>query len=52
MSASAVILAVGDLILDEPDPDSFFEPSRAVLTGVDAVIGHVEVPHSTRGIKA
>ncbi|MBP0459246.1 CapA family protein, partial [Streptomyces montanisoli] len=43
------ILAVGDIILDEPEPepDSFFEPSRHVLTGGDVVIGHVEVPHST-----
>ncbi|HWD05462.1 MAG TPA: CapA family protein [Amycolatopsis sp.] len=40
------ILAVGDLVLDEPDPDSFFDPSRAVLGAGDVVIGHVEVPHS------
>lgn len=41
------LLAVGDIILDEPDPDSFFEPSRPVLLGGGTVIGHVEVPHST-----
>jgi poly-gamma-glutamate synthesis protein (capsule biosynthesis protein) len=41
------LLAVGDIILDEPDPDSFFAPSRPVLLGADAVVGHVEVPHST-----
>jgi poly-gamma-glutamate synthesis protein (capsule biosynthesis protein) len=41
------ILAVGDLILDEPDPASFFDPSRALLHTGDLVIGHVEVPHST-----
>ncbi|MCO5990451.1 CapA family protein [Actinoallomurus spadix] len=41
------ILAVGDLILDEPDPGSFFDPSRALLHTGDLVIGHVEVPHST-----
>ncbi|WP_335981838.1 CapA family protein [Streptomyces sp. CA2R106] len=41
------LLAVGDIILDEPDPDSFFEPSRRTLLGADTVIGHVEVPHST-----
>jgi poly-gamma-glutamate capsule biosynthesis protein CapA/YwtB (metallophosphatase superfamily) len=39
--------AVGDIILDEPDPDSFFEPSRAVLRTADVGIGHIEVPHST-----
>ncbi|MFD2415142.1 CapA family protein [Amycolatopsis pigmentata] len=43
----AHILAVGDLILAEPGPDSFFEPSRTVLRTGDLVVGHVEVPHST-----
>ena len=43
------LLMVGDLILDEPDPDFFFEPSRAWLQGGDVVIGHVEVPHTRRG---
>ena len=43
------LLMVGDLILDEPDPDSFFDPSRALLQAADVVIGHVEVPHTRRG---
>lgn len=43
------LLMVGDLILDEPDPDSMFDPSRAVLRAGDLVIGHVEVPHTRRG---
>jgi poly-gamma-glutamate synthesis protein (capsule biosynthesis protein) len=42
-------LLVGDLILDEPDPDCFFEPALSVLSSGDIVIGHVEVPHSNRG---
>jgi len=42
------LLATGDLILDEPEPDSFFEPSREVLRAADLVVGHVEVPFSTR----
>ncbi|WP_249018683.1 CapA family protein [Conexibacter sp. S30A1] len=46
---SARILIVGDLILDEPDPDSFFAPSAPRLCTGDVVIGQVEVPHSTRG---
>jgi hypothetical protein len=46
---SARILLVGDLILDEPDPDSFFAPSAETLRAGDVVIGQVEVPHSTRG---
>jgi poly-gamma-glutamate capsule biosynthesis protein CapA/YwtB (metallophosphatase superfamily) len=41
------VLAVGDLILDEPDPGGYFEGSRSVLSTGDVVIGHVEVPHST-----
>lgn len=43
----ARILLVGDLIVDRPDPDGFFEPSRAVLGGADLTIGQLEVPHAT-----
>jgi poly-gamma-glutamate synthesis protein (capsule biosynthesis protein) len=41
------VLGVGDLVLDEPDAASYFEPSRSVLGAGDVVIGHIEVPHST-----
>ena len=44
------LLLVGDLILDEPDPDSFFEPSRELLCSADLVVGQVEVPHTDRGV--
>ena len=40
------ILLLGDLILDEPDPDAFFEPSRELLRSADLVVGQVEVPHT------
>ena len=43
------LMLVGDLILDEPDPDSFFEPARGVLRQADLLVGHVEVPHTRRG---
>jgi poly-gamma-glutamate capsule biosynthesis protein CapA/YwtB (metallophosphatase superfamily) len=43
------LMLVGDLILDEPDPDSFFEPARSVLRQADLLVGHVEVPHTRRG---
>ena len=43
------LMLVGDLILDEPDPDSFFEPARSVLHQADLLVGHVEVPHTLRG---
>lgn len=42
---------VGDLILDEPDPASFFAPSRDLLRSGDLTIGHVEVPHTRRGVE-
>jgi poly-gamma-glutamate capsule biosynthesis protein CapA/YwtB (metallophosphatase superfamily) len=48
-AASLKLMMVGDLILDEPDPDSFFEPSRSVLQQADILVGHVEVPHTRRG---
>ena len=47
MPEPITLFSVGDIILDEPQPDSFFEPSAPVLTTGDVVIGHVEVPHST-----
>ncbi|WP_431873781.1 CapA family protein [Amycolatopsis sacchari] len=43
--------AVGDLILDEPDPDSFLAPAAPVLRGMDLAIGHIEVPHSTTTVQ-
>jgi poly-gamma-glutamate synthesis protein (capsule biosynthesis protein) len=50
MSGALRLLLVGDLILDEPEPDSFFEPSRGLLASADLVVGHVEVPHTARGV--
>jgi poly-gamma-glutamate synthesis protein (capsule biosynthesis protein) len=44
------LLLLGDLVLDEPDPGSFFEPSRALLHSADLVVGQVEVPHTSRGV--
>lgn len=46
------ILLVGDLVLDEPQPDTFFDLVRPVLQRADVVVGHVEVPHTTRGVEA
>lgn len=43
------LMMVGDVILDEPHPDSFFDPSRSMLAMADVAIGHVEVPHTLRG---
>ncbi len=43
------MLLVGDLILDEPEPDSFFDLARSQLGKADVLVGHVEVPHTNRG---
>ncbi len=45
----ALIFATGDIIIDEPDPYSFFEPSRQLLSTGDFVVGQIEVPHTDRG---
>lgn len=45
------VLAVGDIILGEPDPERFFEPSQAALRSGDAVIAHVETPYTLEGIQ-
>lgn len=45
------LLAVGDLILDEPDAETFFDLSAHVLRAGDVVVGQVEVPHTNRGIE-
>ena len=44
----ATLLATGDIILDEPEPDALFEASRALLAAADLVVGHVEVPFTLR----
>ncbi len=43
------LLLTGDLILDEPDPDFFFDAVRPALRAADLLVGHVEVPHTRRG---
>lgn len=47
---SVSVRLVGDLILDEPNPDLLFDFARAELRGADLVVGHVEVPHTARGL--
>lgn len=45
----ALIFATGDIIIDEPDPYSFFAPSKDLLSSGDFVVGQIEVPHTDRG---
>lgn len=46
------IAAVGDLVLDEPNPASFFAPTAEILREADVAIGHIEVPHSYATIQS
>ncbi len=43
------VFLVGDLILDEPNPDLLFDEVRDVLKTADVLVGQVEVPHTNRG---
>src|SRR3569623_1780083 len=51
MAETVAIQLVGDLILDEPNPDVLFELARRQLANCDVLAGHVEVPHTARGIE-
>lgn len=48
MTATRLLL-VGDLVLDEPNADFFFDKVRGVLRRADLVVGHLETPHTDRG---
>ena len=37
-AAALKLMLVGDLILDEPDPDSFFKPARSILRQADLLV--------------
>jgi poly-gamma-glutamate synthesis protein (capsule biosynthesis protein) len=51
MSDTLTLQMVGDLILDEPDPNELFELAQRQLASCDVLVGHVEVPHTARGIQ-
>lgn len=42
---------IGDLILDVPDPDHWLSGIAPALRGADLAIGHLEVPHTRRGVE-
>ncbi len=52
MAERLLMQLVGDLILDEPNPDVLFDLARPRLLDCDVLAGHVEVPHSRRGEEA
>jgi len=41
MPETLTIQLVGDLILDEPNPDTLFDLSRKQLVASDVLVGHV-----------
>jgi poly-gamma-glutamate capsule biosynthesis protein CapA/YwtB (metallophosphatase superfamily) len=43
------VLLTGDLVLEQPNADFFFDVSRDALRRADLRIGHVETPHTLRG---
>ena len=45
----ATVVAVGDIILDEPDLERCFDLAAPAIRAADLAIGHVEVPHTSRG---
>src|SRR5215471_8784982 len=49
--SEATMLAVGDVILGEADPDRFFGPVAPIPQAGDAVIAHVETPYTREGIQ-
>lgn len=43
------IILAGDLVLDEPDASHWLSGIAPAIKAADLAIGHLEVPHSTRG---
>ena len=52
MTNTLRIMMVGDLVLDESGADRFFDLARGQLAKADVLIGHVEVPHTRRGVES
>ena len=48
--ALSIVLA-GDLVLDVPGPDHWLSGIAPALRAADLVIGHLEVPHTLRGVE-
>lgn len=45
------IVLAGDLVLDEPDGESWLAGIAPALRAADLAIGHLEVPHTRRGVE-
>ena len=51
MSRALDLVFLGDIILDVPDPDHWIGGIAGVTRAADVAIGHLEVPHTRRGIE-
>ena len=49
--AAIDLVFTGDLVLDEPDADHWLGGIAGATRAADATIGHLEVPHTTRGVE-
>ncbi|WP_413249266.1 CapA family protein [Sinomonas flava] len=50
--SAVTVAAVGDLVLDEPDPAFYLAAASPVLAAADVAVGHLEVPHSDTDVQA
>ena len=48
MKEQVTVLSTGDLILDVPGVEKYFDESRELLKSGDVVIGQVEIPYTSR----
>lgn len=49
--AAIDMVFTGDLVLDEPNPDHWLSGIAPALRTAPVVVGHLEVPHSKRGVE-
>ena len=45
---TVTVMGVGDIILDAPDTDRFFDRARKTLQSADFAVGNIEAPHTDR----
>ena len=48
VSEKITVLGVGDIILDAPEPEKYFDTSKDLLKAADIAVGNMEDPHTDR----
>lgn len=48
MEENVTVLGLGDIILDAPEPESYFDASKDMIRAADIAIGNMEDPHTDR----